>query len=47
MNRQLGVRTLVLPAFVAAASALLLHPGLVGPGATDTLALHAMLATHN
>jgi len=51
--RMLALRTLALLAFVAAASAMLLRPGLVGPdSATGTAgvepaALHAMLVAHN
>ena len=54
MNTQpgwyLALRTLALLAFVAAASAMLLRPGLVGPegaAGADAAALHAMLAAHN
>jgi hypothetical protein len=40
MNLTLGLRTLLLIAFVAAATAVLLHPGL---GASGDTAAHAMM----
>ena len=51
--RMLALRTLALLVFVAAASAMLLRPGLVGPDAAtgaagvEPAALHAMLVAHN
>ena len=51
--RILALRTIALLAFVVAASAMLLRPGLVGPdaatgaGGVQPAALHAMLVAHN
>ena len=48
MNMRLGLRTLGLLAFVTAATAILLCPGVIDPAHARDPALHTMLAvTHN